>query len=152
LSLGNTDPLLFYVTALLDSINNDLSKPNEKLSLDCIKVLLAHERIDILARYIAQRKILFSFEIARYIDKFASFKPQHEKKAIELSLFIYNNIDSQFEAIICLAKLGRFTAMLEKFNANYDEDVDELDEILLKVLKECPTVELAIFLNKVILL
>lgn len=136
--------------ALLDSINNDLSKPNEKLSIECVKVLLAHQRIDVLARYIAQRKIQFSLELARLIEQFSSLKQQHEKKAIELSLFIYNHIDCQFEAIVCLAKLGRFTTMLEKFNANYDEDVDELDEIFLKLLRECPTFELANFLIKVV--
>ena len=52
------DPLLIYCNALIDSIDESsrVSKPNELMSLECVRIALKYNRLDYLTRWVAQQK------------------------------------------------------------------------------------------------
>lgn len=51
-----TNPLLVYCMSVIDSINDEASKPDADMSVECIRVVLKYNNIDILTRLIAQRR------------------------------------------------------------------------------------------------
>lgn len=55
-----TDPLMVYCEAFIDSINDDNSKPNDIISIECIKIALKYNKLELLTRWIAQRKFVFN--------------------------------------------------------------------------------------------
>ena len=50
------DPLLAYCIAIVDTKCDKFSKPSKELSLECIKVILEYNKIDILSRWVSQKK------------------------------------------------------------------------------------------------
>ena len=50
------DPLLAYCIAIVDTKSDKFSKPNKELSLECVKVILEYNKIDVLSRWISQKK------------------------------------------------------------------------------------------------
>jgi hypothetical protein len=54
-----TDPLLIYANALVDSISDTAPKPNEHMSNECVKIALKFNKLDLLTRWIAQKKYKF---------------------------------------------------------------------------------------------
>ena len=57
-------------------------------------------------------------------------------------LFIYKDISASFEAAVCMAKLGRFSAMID-FIKTRDDLASQSPDIYFKILEECPSIELA---------
>jgi hypothetical protein len=51
-----TDPLLMYCNAVVDSIGESAPKPNENMSNECVKIALKFNKLDLLTRWIAQKK------------------------------------------------------------------------------------------------
>lgn len=137
-----TDPLLVYCMSVIDSINDDASKPNVEMSMECIKVILKYHNLDFLTRLIAQRRIRFSYQAAKLIEEYAFFKPKNSKSLFELALFIYKDINASFEAAVCIAKLDRFSAMMDFIKAKSDLAA-QIPDIYFKILEECPSIELA---------
>lgn len=50
------NPLLVYCMSVIDSINDEASRPDADMSVECIRVVLKYNNIDILTRLIAQRR------------------------------------------------------------------------------------------------
>jgi hypothetical protein len=136
----DTDPLLIYCKSVIDSISDNSSKPDAEMSTECVRVALKYNKLDLLTRWVAQRRITFSYQSAQLIEEYARLKAKNTKSAFELALFIYTDIKSPLEATICMAKLGRLSSMMDfiKSQKNLSNN-----EIYFKILKECPTVELA---------
>lgn len=146
-TLGTNDPLFMYINAVIDSITDSLSKPNEHMSLECIKIILAHEKIDILTRWVAQKRLALSYEAAQFIEHFGDLKPVYEKKCNELALYIYNQVGASFEAAVCMAKLGRVKAMSEWIDSKYCKEQNFA--VYLDILKKCPSKEVSSFIVEV---
>lgn len=52
-----TDPLLIYCNAIIESIDDhNSSRPNKEMSMECIKIALKFNKLDLLTRWIAQKK------------------------------------------------------------------------------------------------
>lgn len=51
-----TNPLLVYCMSVIDSINDEASRPDAEMSVECIRVVLKYNNIDILTRLVAQRR------------------------------------------------------------------------------------------------
>lgn len=49
------DPLMIYCEALIDSVN-DQFKPDQIISIECIKIALKYNKLDTLSRWIALKK------------------------------------------------------------------------------------------------
>ena len=136
-----------YINAIFDSITDALSKPNEHMSLECIKIVLAHEKIDVLTRWVAQKRLALSFEAAQFIEDFGDLKPIYDKKCKELALYINNQVGASFEAAVCMAKLGRVKAMSEWIDSKYCKEKNFA--VYLDILKKCPSKEIASFITEV---
>ena len=50
------DPLLVYCMSVIDSINDDDSKPTVDMSVEFIRVVLKFNKLDFLTRFVAQRR------------------------------------------------------------------------------------------------
>jgi hypothetical protein len=50
------DPLLIYCNAVLDSISDDFSKPNNEMSIEAIKIALKYNLLDVITRWISQER------------------------------------------------------------------------------------------------
>lgn len=137
----DTDPLLIYCNSIIDSINDALSKPSEDMSVECLRIALKFNKVDLLTRWIAQRKITFSYQAAQLIEDYARLKAKNSKSAFELALFIYTDIKAPLEATICMAKLGRLSSMIDFIKSQ--KSLSSNNEIYFHILKECPSVELA---------
>lgn len=153
--------MLAYCNAILDSIDN--VKPTKSMSIECINIALKYNKIDSLTRWIAQRKLTFSYESAKLIEKYAKKFPKNAKNLFELALFIYTDLKSIFEMAVCMAKLGNFNHKLKKrkqmFNILFNfiqgrysvmmefalsnKNVFTNKDIFLKILRQCPSIDLA---------
>ena len=83
------------------------------MSIECIRIALKFNKLDLLTRWIAQRRITFSYQAAHLIEEYARLKAKNSKSSFELALFIYTDIKSPLEATICMAKLGRLSSMMD---------------------------------------
>jgi len=113
------------------------------MSLECVKIALKYNKLDLLTRWIAQRKLTFSQTAGKIIEEYARLKPKNHKNAYELALFIYQEIKSYLEASISMAKLGRFSAMVDFIDQNIKQINASNSEIFLKIFYEYPCLELA---------
>lgn len=136
------DPLLVYCMSVIDSINDENSKPNIDMSIESIRIILKFNKLDFLTRLVAQRRITFSYNSAKLIEEYAFFKPKKSKNLYELVLFMYKDIKAPFEAAICMAKLGRLSAMMDFIKIHYKSATEQSD-IYFKILEQCPDIELA---------
>jgi hypothetical protein len=134
---------LVYCIALIDSIDESTGKITEEMSIECVKIALKYNKLDLLTRWIAQRKLTFSYSAGKIIEEYARIKPKNHKNAYELALFIYQEIKSYFETSICLAKLGRFSAMVDFIIQNSKQIGSSISDIFLKLIYEYPCLELA---------
>lgn len=50
------DPLLVYCMSVIDSINDENSKPNIDMSIESIRIILKFNKLDFLTRLVAQRR------------------------------------------------------------------------------------------------
>jgi hypothetical protein len=48
--------MFLYCNAILDSISDSVVKPDVVMSLEFIRIVLAHDKIDVLTRWVSQRK------------------------------------------------------------------------------------------------
>lgn len=87
-------------------------------------------------------RITFSYNSAKLIEEYAFFKPKKSKNLYELVLFMYKDIKAPFEAAICMAKLGRLSAMMDFIKIHYKSATEQSD-IYFKILEQCPDIELA---------
>ncbi len=101
----HNDPLLAYCNALIESIHT--VKPSQAMSIECIKVALMYNKIDSLTRWIAQKKLTFSYEAGQLIEQYAKQKPKISIQMFELALFVYTDLKSPFEMAVCMARLGK---------------------------------------------
>lgn len=51
-----TDPLMIYCNAIIETISDEESKPNADMSIECIKIALKYNKLDLLTKWVAQRK------------------------------------------------------------------------------------------------
>ncbi|RNA35446.1 clathrin heavy chain linker domain-containing 1 [Brachionus plicatilis] len=102
---AKTDPLMVYCEAMIDSASSNF-KPDEAISLECIKIALKYNKLETLSRWIAFRKLTFSIEAGKYIEEYSKFNFKNPKNSIELALFVYNECNAISRAALCLAKLG----------------------------------------------
>ena len=56
IQLGENDPMFLYSNAIIDSIAGNIPKPDVLMSLEFVKIALKHDRIDVLTRWVSQRK------------------------------------------------------------------------------------------------
>ena len=134
---------MVYCIALIDSIDESTGKITEEMSIECVKIALKYNKLDLLTRWIAHRKLTFSYSAGKIIEEYARIKPKNHKNAYELALFIYQEIKSYFETSICLAKLGRFSAMVDFIIQNSKQIGSSISDIFLKLIYEYPCLELA---------
>jgi hypothetical protein len=118
------------------------------MSLECVKVALKYNKLDLLTRWIAKRKLMLSHASGKIIEEYARLKPKNHKNAYELALFIYQEIKSLSEASICMAKLGRFSAMLDFIDQNSKQFNSSKSEIFLKIFSQHPCPDLANLIMK----
>lgn len=85
-----------------------------------------------------------SYTIGKHIQSYARRNARNAKNSFELALFVFKDIGAKFETAICLAKLGRYAAMLDLITIE-QETFNSVDPAL-KILKECPSLELAFLL------
>ena len=88
----------------------------------------------------AQRRITFNYQAAQLIEEYARLKAKNSKTSFELALFIYTEIKAPLEATVCMAKLGRLSSMMDFIRSQKNLNNNE---VYFKILKECPSVELA---------
>ena len=136
------NPLLVYCISLVDSVNEEASKPDADMSVECVRIVLKYNNVDILTRLIAQRRLTFSYPAAQMIEEYALLRPKNSK-SLELVLYIYKEIGAAFEASVCMAKLGRFSAMMDFIKSSKSELASQIPDVFFKILAECPSVELA---------
>ncbi len=84
------------------------------MSIECINIALKYNKLDLLTRWIAQRKLTFSYESAKIIEKYAKKFTKNAKNLYELALFIYTDLKSIFEMAVCMAILGIFNFKNQK--------------------------------------
>ncbi len=82
-----------------------------------------------------------SFYLAKYIQEYARRNQKNAKNSHELALFVFKDIGAHFESALCMAKLGRFSAMIDLIQSRKEVSVNS--EAALKIFKECPSLELA---------
>ena len=51
-------PLLMFCDALMSSVSMEHTKPDQKLSLECVQCTLKENRLDLLAHWIAQNRFV----------------------------------------------------------------------------------------------
>lgn len=49
-------PLLMFCDALMSSVSYEQTKPDEKLSMECVECVLKENRLDLLAHWVAQHR------------------------------------------------------------------------------------------------
>ena len=162
--------MLAYCNALIDSIDESTGRPTDEMSLECIKIALKYNKLDLLTRWIANRRLMstleflrnklvfhkrlilfvlleyrltFSFACGKLIEEYARLRPKNHKNSYELALFVYQDIKAYMEAAICMAKLGRFSAMMDFISQNQKHLYSSCVETLLKILVDYPCIELA---------
>ena len=123
----------------MDSI--DQIKPNEQMSNEFIILVLKYNKIESLTRWIAQKKLTFSYEGAKLIETHAKQKSIHSKKLFELALYVYTHLNSVFEMAACMAMLGRYSVMMN-FITSHKQSFTKKDSYL-RILHLCPSLELA---------
>ena len=87
------------------------------------------------------KRLHFSYQAAKLIEDYAHLKPKNSKNLFELALFIYKEIKASFEVAVCMAKLGRLSAMMDFVKSK--KEFANNPEIYFKIIKECPSIELA---------
>ncbi|WAR19798.1 CLHC1-like protein [Mya arenaria] len=56
-------PLLMFCDALMSSVGIENARPDARLSLECVECVLYENRLDLLAHWIAQKRLTFTAEI-----------------------------------------------------------------------------------------
>lgn len=56
---GGRSPLMAFCDALMSSVKATIHKPNEGLSLDCVKAGLEENRLDLVCHWLAQDRLGF---------------------------------------------------------------------------------------------
>jgi hypothetical protein len=74
------------------------------------------------------------------LNKINYLKAKNSKSSFELALFIFTEMKAPLEATICMAKLGRLSSMMDFIRSQKNLNSNE---VYFKILKECPSVELA---------
>lgn len=97
---------------------------------------------NLFCAFLLSLRITFSYAAAQLIEEYALLRPKNSKSLFELVLYIYKDIEAAFEAAVCMAKLGRFSAMMD-FIRSSRELTDSSPEIFFRILAECPSIELA---------
>ena len=131
-------------------MDDSTGKLTEEMSMEGVKIALKFNKLDLLTRWIAQRKLSFSYSSGKFIEEYARLKPKNHKNAYELALFIYQDIKSFIEAAICMAKLGRFSAMIDYIAQNSKIMESSNNEIFSKILVEFPSLELANLIMEIV--
>jgi hypothetical protein len=79
--------------------------------------------------------------MAKYVQEYARRNQKNAKNSYELALFVFKEIGAHYESALCLTKLGRLTAMIDLIGSK--KELASNADVALKLLKECPTLELA---------
>jgi hypothetical protein len=85
--------------------------------------------------------LTFSFYLAKYIQEYARRNQKNAKNSYELALFVFREINAHFESALCMAKLGRFSAMIDLIQSK--KELSANSDAALKIFKQCPSLELA---------
>lgn len=54
--IEQNDPLMIYCCSIIETIINDDSKPNIEMSIECIRIALKYNKIELLTKWIFQKK------------------------------------------------------------------------------------------------
>ncbi|CAF0963189.1 unnamed protein product [Brachionus calyciflorus] len=134
------DPLMAYCEALIDCVN-DRYKPDELISIECIKIALKYNKLETLSRWVAQKKLNFSYEAGECIENYSKQNCKNPRNSIELALFVYTEIKAIPKMALCMARLGRYVAMFDLMSK--DQEMHNNIEDWLKILKQTPSIEFA---------
>lgn len=131
-------PLLMFCDSLMSSVSSEQTKPDEKLSLECVQCLLKENRLDLLAHWIAQHRLNLSPAIGHTICDHCTCRIPCRCMCQAMAQNVFTSLRMFHEAVMCLLWQGRVKAGLElaKLRAPFTR------EDYLKVLRKCPSIQL----------
>ncbi|KAL5008618.1 hypothetical protein ScPMuIL_014199 [Solemya velum] len=137
--IKDKSPLLSFCSALMSSVAAVGSKPNIRLSCECVDCALQEHRMDLLSYWISQNRLTLSEELAQLIQKYCQCSLACRCKCQALAQNVYAHLGLHHQVAICILKQGRVQTGIEyaRNKSNFTQ------EGYIEVLRSCPSLHLA---------
>ena len=136
---GNVrSPLLAFCDAVMASVSAVGSKPNHKLSEECVQCVLHENRVDLLAHWISQERLSLNHQIGDRISEHCKCQVPCKCSCQALAQNIYSKLHLYRQAVICILKQGRVHTGMEYAKHKYPLSKQEY----LDLLRTCPSLQL----------
>ncbi|XP_063429604.1 clathrin heavy chain linker domain-containing protein 1-like isoform X2 [Mytilus trossulus] len=136
---GNVrSPLLAFCDAVMASVSAVGSKPNHKLSDECVECVLNENRLDLLAHWIAQDRLSLNHQIGDRIVDHCNCQVPCKCSCQALAQNVYSKLHLYRQAVICMLKQGRVHTGMEYAKHKYPLSKQEY----LELLRTCPSLPL----------
>ncbi|XP_052766378.1 clathrin heavy chain linker domain-containing protein 1-like isoform X2 [Mya arenaria] len=131
-------PLLMFCDALMSSVGIENARPDARLSLECVECVLYENRLDLLAHWIAQKRLTFTAEIGDTIRTNCQCKIPCRCSAQALAQNVFTQLKMYRDACVCLFRQGRIRAGIDLARIRCSFTRDDYTHLL----KACPSLQL----------
>ncbi|XP_046338249.1 clathrin heavy chain linker domain-containing protein 1-like [Haliotis rufescens] len=131
-------PLLSFCDALMSSVKEAGSRPNEALSLDCVLCALNENKLDLLYHWLAQDRLTLSLDVGHHMANHCSCTIPCKCGCQALAQSVFMRLQAHRDSVLCLLKQGRVHAGIQ-----FSRNKGVLStENLMAMLTACPSLKL----------
>ncbi|XP_069787554.1 clathrin heavy chain linker domain-containing protein 1-like isoform X2 [Narcine bancroftii] len=109
---GYISPLLHFFEAIMNSFSAVRHPPNAKMSLEGVKCALMHNRLDLVIRWVVQKRLTCSEALGELIYDYGDNELQSIDTCMALAQIVYNRCGVHKKAVLCMCKLGEISAAM----------------------------------------
>lgn len=131
-------PLLMFCDSLMSSVSSEQTKPDERLSLECVQCVLKENRLDLLAHWLAQHRLNLTPAIGHTIRDHCTCRIPCRCTCQAMAQKVFTVLKMYQEAVICMLSQGRVKAGLELAKHKVPFTRDDY----VRILRLCPSIQL----------